>query len=85
MGCIPIHVFADAEKNRAPVRTFLFSSMLPKRLNAEGSELEALCSAVSLVVAVFDCSAADIIDQTSCKAAGVVGVQGTNGLSGPIS
>ena len=81
MGCIPIHVFADAEKNRAPVCTFLFSSILPKRLNAEGREPEALCSAVLLAVAALDCSAADIVDQTNCKAAGVVGVQGTNGLS----
>ena len=70
MGCIPIHVLADAEKNRAPVCTFLFSSMLPKRLNAEEREPEALCSAVLLAVVALDCSAADIVDQTSCKAVG---------------
>jgi hypothetical protein len=59
---MPIHVFADAEKNRAPVCTFLFWRILPKRLNAEGREPEALCSVVLLVVAVSDCSTADIVD-----------------------
>jgi hypothetical protein len=71
MGCIPIHVFADAEKNRAPVCTFLCSRILPKRLNAEGREPEAFCSsAVLLVMAVLECCAADIADQTSGKAGG---------------
>ena len=42
-----------------------------------GREPEGLCSVVLLAVAALDCSAADIADQTSWKAAGVVGVQGT--------
>jgi hypothetical protein len=79
-GCIPIQVFADAEKNRAPVCTFLFSRMLARRLNPEGRGLYS--SAVLLVAALGD-SSADIVDKASYKME-VVGVQGTDGLSMPI-
>jgi len=62
----------------------LFSRILPKRLNPERREPAELGSlAVLLVVALYDCSAADIVDRENYKMEVEFKVQGTTGLSLP--